>query len=124
MPGAIIPSWDGPHGWEIRIIPCDEESDGVYCGCDNCETVYDPDQIDSDRGEEEFLGINPSEGSRDEQHNRRATNEHGRDPCACRTGGLPKKREACIARRTKKHPALRDRIPLRTPQSRRLSEWA
>ncbi|MCK4460191.1 MAG: hypothetical protein KAW46_00215 [candidate division Zixibacteria bacterium] len=44
----FLPSWDGPHCFMIEVIPCDDQDgDGVYCGCDNCEHVYNPDQTDS-----------------------------------------------------------------------------
>ncbi|MDH3890891.1 MAG: hypothetical protein OEV49_07375 [candidate division Zixibacteria bacterium] len=47
--GSFIPGWGGPYCYQIEIIPCgDPDGDGVYCGCDNCDGTYNPNQDDSD----------------------------------------------------------------------------
>ena len=46
--GSMPPGWGGPYCYQIGVIPGDDQDgDGVYCGCDNCEHVYTPDQTDS-----------------------------------------------------------------------------
>lgn len=46
---TYVPSWDGPHCYRLMPCPCgDDDSDGVYTGCDNCPDIYNPNQKDSD----------------------------------------------------------------------------
>jgi len=44
----VYPSWDGPHCFLLHRLPCaDTDGDGVLCGCDNCEGLYNPAQADN-----------------------------------------------------------------------------
>ena len=46
--GNFPPGWDGPYCYQIGVIPGDDQDgDGVWWGCDNCEGVYNPDQTDT-----------------------------------------------------------------------------
>lgn len=46
---VTTPTWGGPYCFDLHLLPClDTDNDGVLCGCDNCEDIYNPGQTDAD----------------------------------------------------------------------------